>query len=327
MVGRRPAARGVRGAAGAVTRLSSRLRVAAPMIARMTALTEAPTTGTARLLVHCPDRPGIVAAVSSYLYAHGANIVQADQYSSGGGSGRFFLRMEYDVGGLDTPGHELAAGFGAEVAPRFDMQWHVSYSARRPRMAVLVSRADHCLLELLWRWRRGELAVDVPLVISNHEDVREAVEGFGLPFACLPVTAATKPQQEREMLALLRGQADLLVLARYMQILSPAFVAAFPQAVINIHHSFLPAFAGADPYGQAFERGVKIIGATAHYATEVLDDGPIIEQDVVRVSHRDTRRDLVRLGQEVERSVLARAVRWHIEDRVLADGKKTVVFR
>jgi formyltetrahydrofolate deformylase len=289
-------------------------------------MNEAITNGTARLLVQCADRPGIVAAVSSYLYAHGANIVQADQYSSGGGSGRFFLRMEYEVAGLAAPAEAVASAFGTEVAGRFDMQWHVSYSARRPRMAVLVSSADHCLLELLWRWRRGELAVDVPLVISNHEDVREAVQGFGIPFRFLPVTAATKEQQEQEMLALLREQADLVVLARYMQILSPGFIAAFPQGVINIHHSFLPAFAGADPYGQAFERGVKIIGATAHYATEALDEGPIIEQDVVRVSHRDTRRDLVRLGQEVERSVLARAVRWHIEDRVLVDGNKTVVF-
>ncbi len=285
------------------------------------------TTGTARLLVQCADRPGIVAAVSSYLFAHGANIVQADQYSSGGGSGRFFLRMEYEVAGLDAPAEAVASAFGTEVAGRFEMQWHVSYSARRPRMAVLASRADHCLLELLWRWRRGELAVEVPLVISNHEDVREAVQGFGIPFHFLPVSAATKGEQERQVMALLREQADLIVLARYMQILSPAFIRAFPQSIINIHHSFLPAFAGADPYGQAFERGVKIIGATAHYATEALDEGPIIEQDVVRVSHRDTRGDLVRLGQEVERSVLARAVRWHIEDRVLVDGNKTVVFR
>lgn len=292
---------------------------------------DAPTEGTARLLVQCPDRPGIVAAVSQFLYRHGANIVQADQYTAEaesveGGAARFFLRLEYDLHGLDVPAAQLAGEFGTEVAPRFQMQWHVSYSAHRPRVAVLVSRADHCLLELLWRWRRGELAIDLPLVISNHDSLRGDVEGFGIPFHHLSVTAETKPQQERAMLDLLRDQVDVVVLARYMQILSLAFVEQFRWSVINIHHSFLPAFAGADPYGQAFERGVKIIGATAHYATEDLDEGPIIEQDVVRVSHRHTRRDLVRLGREVERSVLARAVQWHIEDRVLVHGRKTVVF-
>ena len=297
------------------------------MITRMTNTHGTSTTGTARLLVQCPDQPGVVSAVSTFLYQHGANIVQADQYSSGGGRGRFFLRMEYDVTGLDAPADEVARRFGVEVAPRFQMEWHVSYSAQRRRMAMLVSTADHCLLELLWRWRNGELGVDIPVVISNHEQLRRDVEGFGLPFRYLPVRAETKAAQEREMLGLLRGQADFVVMARYMQILSPGFIAEFPHAVINIHHSFLPAFAGADPYGQAFERGVKIIGATAHYATEELDEGPIIEQDVVRVSHRDTRASLVALGREVERSVLARAVRWHIEDRVLVDGRKTVVFR
>ena len=178
-----------------------------------------------------------------------------------------------------------------------------------------------------WRWRRGELPVDIPVVISNHETLRGDVEAFGLPFECLPITPDTKAQQERAMLGLLRERADFVVMARYMQILSPGFIAEFPHAVINIHHSFLPAFAGADPYRQAFDRGVKIIGATAHYATEDLDEGPIIEQDVVRVSHADTRDSLVALGREVERAVLARAVRWHVEDRVLVDGRKTVVFR
>ncbi len=288
---------------------------------------QAPTGGTARLLVQCADRPGIVAAVSTFLFQHGANIVQADQYSSDSGSGRFFLRMEYAVAGLDAGPEVVAGRFGAEVAPRFQMQWHVSYSQQRRRMAILVSKADHCLLELLWRWRRDELRVDIPMVVSNHPDLREAVEAFGIPFRHLPVDAASKVQQERELLGLLRGQADFVVMARYMQILSGSIIDEFPHAVINIHHSFLPAFAGADPYGQAFDRGVKIIGATGHYATEELDEGPIIEQDVVRVSHRDTRADLVRLGREVERSVLARAVQWHVEDRVLVDGRKTVVFR
>ena len=301
-----------------------------PRMARRTtqAAARTPASGTARLLVQCPDRPGIVAAVSEYLYRHGANIVQADQYSTGNDTQRFFLRLEYELAGLKTPPAEVAGGFGEEVAPRFDMQWHVSYSERRNRTAILVSRADHCLLELLWRWRRGELAVDIPLVVSNHDSLRSDVEAFGIAYHHLPVTAATKPAQEARMLELLRAaKVELVVLARYMQVLSPGFIGRYPQAVINIHHSFLPAFAGADPYGQAFVRGVKIIGATAHYATEELDEGPIIEQDVVRVSHRDTRADLVRLGREVERSVLARAVQWHIEDRVFVHGNKTVVFR
>ena len=282
-----------------------------------------PTDGTARLLVQCPDRPGIVAAVSDFLFRHGSNIVQADQYSTGGDAPRFLLRMEYELEGLDLPSAELADAFGAEIAPRFQMQWHVSYSAVRPRIAILVSRADHCLLDLRWRWRFADLEADIAMVISNHDVLREHVEPFDIPYHQLPVTRETKPQQEREMLKLLRGNVDLVVLARYMQILTPQFIDAFPQAVINIHHSFLPAFAGADPYGKAHERGVKIIGATAHYATEDLDEGPIIEQDVVR----ESRADLIRHGREVERVVLARAVRWHLEDRVLVYGNKTVVFR
>ncbi len=284
-----------------------------------------------RLLIQCPDRPGIVAAVSTFLFHHGANIVQADQYSTAfegdGGAGRFFLRIEFEPAGLDLPAAALADRFAIEVAAPFAMDWRLS-GDHRPRVALMASRTDHCLLELLWRWRRQELAVDIPLVISNHESLRADVEAFGLPFHVLPVTGATKPQQEAAVRALLqKADVDLVVLARYMQILSGEFIAEYPARIINIHHSFLPAFAGADPYGRAFERGVKIIGATAHYATQELDEGPIIEQDVVRVSHRDARDDLVRLGREVERSVLARAVQWHIEDRVFVHGNKTVVFR
>jgi formyltetrahydrofolate deformylase len=285
-----------------------------------------PTTGTARLLVQCADRPGIVAAVSTFLYQHGANIVHADQHSNGQGAGRFFLRMEYEVAGLDVSSVELAGQFGAEIAPRFQMEWHVSYSEQRPRMALLVSRADHCLLELLWRWRRGELAVDIPFVISNHESLRSDVESFGLPFEHLPVTAETKAQQERAMLTLLRERADFVVMARYMQILSPQFIAEFPNAVINIHHSFLPAFAGADPYRQAFERGVKIIGATAHFVTSDLDEGPIIEQNIVRVDHTRTPAELVAIGQDEESRTLTQAVKWFAEDRVLLDGARTIIF-
>jgi formyltetrahydrofolate deformylase len=290
--------------------------------------TAPPATGTARLLIQCADRPGIVAAVSQFLYQHAANIVQADQYSTDVSGGRFFMRMEYALKGLNAPSDEVAKAFGREVARRFKMDWRVTYSARPQRVAILVSRYDHCLMELLWRWRRGELHIEVPLVISNHETLRADVEAFGIPFHHVPVTAATRAGGEAQALALLDGAGvDLVVLARYMQILSPAFIARYPGRIINIHHSFLPAFAGADPYGRAFDRGVKLIGATAHYATDDLDEGPIIEQDVVHISHRDTRDDLVRLGREVERSVLGRAVQWHVEDRVFVHANKTVVFR
>ncbi len=280
-----------------------------------------------RLLIQCPDRPGIVAAVTAFLFQHGANVIQADQFSSEDGAGHFFMRLEYELpdGGATPPA--MVHAFSQGVAPRFAMEWRFSSDAVRQRLALLVSRADHCLLEILWRWRRGELPVTIPLVISNHEALRADVEGFGIPFYHLPVTPETRAAQEARMRDLLRGQVDLVVLARYMQILSPALIADYPNRIINIHHSFLPAFSGADPYGQAVERGVKIIGATAHYATDALDEGPIIEQDVVRVSHRDRRTDLIRLGREVERSVLARALLWHIEDRVFVHGNKTMVFK
>ena len=287
-----------------------------------------PTTGTARLLIQCADRPGIVAAVSQFLYARSANIVQADQYSTDATGGRFFMRMEYALEGLSAPPEDVATTFGIEVAPRFEMDWRVTYSARPPRVAILVSRYDHCLMELLWRWRRGELPIEVPLVLSNHETLRAEVEAFGIPFQHVPVTAATRVAGEQAALTLLdEARAELVVLARYMQVLSPGFIARYAGRIINIHHSFLPAFAGADPYGRAHARGVKLIGATAHYATDELDEGPIIEQDVVHISHRDTREDLVRLGREVERSVLGRAVQWHVEDRVFVHANKTVVFR
>ena len=292
----------------------------------ITLVNETPTEGTARLLVQCPDRPGIIAGVSQFLFQHGANIVQADEYASGGDEPRFFLRMEYELAGLDASPDEIAALFGEEVAPRFGMHWNISYSANRPRIAILVSNVGHCLLDLLWRWRSSELHAEIAMVISNHDRFRPDVEPLGVPYHHLPVTRETKPEQEQQMLSLLRGNVDLVVLARYMQILTPTVLDEFPQAIINIHHSFLPAFIGADPYRQARERGVKIIGATAHYATEDLDEGPIIEQDVARVSHRDTRAELIRRGREIERVVLARAVRWHIESRILVHGNQTVVF-
>ena len=280
-----------------------------------------------RLLVQCPDRPGIVAAVSQFLFAHGANIMQADQFSTADGAGRFFLRVEFQTEALDCSQEELEGAFRSEIAERFEMDWRLS-GARRKRAALLASRTDHCLLDLLWRWRRGELDVDIPLVISNHDNLRDDVATFGIPYHYLPVEKGKRAEQEAAIRALLvEHDVDLVVLARYMQILSGDFIEEYPNRIINIHHSFLPAFAGADPYGRAFDGGVKIIGATAHYATEDLDEGPIIEQDVERVTHREGRDDLVRVGREVERSVLARAVQWHLEDRVFVYGNRTVVFR
>ncbi len=288
-------------------------------------MTTEPDT-TARLLIACPDRPGIVSAVTTFLFQHGVNITELDQHSTDPEGGRFFLRLEFQTPHLDLSRTALASAFGDAVAARFAMDWHISYAADRPRMAVLVSRHDHALMELLWRWQRDELRVDIPLVISNHADLREAVERFGVRFEHVSIDAANHAQAEQQMLQLLQGQTDFIVLARYMRILTAEFVARYPSRIINIHHSFLPAFAGADPYRQAYERGVKLIGATAHYVTADLDQGPIIEQDTARVSHRDEVLDLRGLGRDLERQVLARAVRWHVEDRIIVNGNKTIVF-
>lgn len=288
------------------------------------------TDTTARLLIACPDRPGIVSAVSTFLYHHGVNVTELDQHSTDPEGGRFFMRLEFQTPHLDVSRGALAQAFGDVVGKRFDMQWHISYAADKPRMAILASRHDHALMELLWRWQRGELRVDIPVVISNHPDLRDAVERFGVRFEHVPIDAATHTQAEAQMLALLGGEAaapsDFIVLARYMRILSADFVARYPNRIINIHHSFLPAFVGADPYQQASDRGVKIIGATAHYVTSDLDQGPIIEQDTARVSHRHEVPDLRDLGRDLERQVLARAVRWHVEDRIIVNGNKTIVF-
>jgi formyltetrahydrofolate deformylase len=281
---------------------------------------------TARLLITCPDRPGIVAAVSAFLFQHGANITELDQHSTDPEGGKFFMRLEFQTPRLDLSRAALHEAFGAAVGKRFGMEWHITYASELPRVAVLVSRHDHCLLELLWRWARQELPMRVPLVISNHADLRPAVEGFGARFEHVANTADTQGAAETRMFELLEGQADALVLARYMRVLSSTFVARWPNRIINIHHSFLPAFAGADPYRQAWQHGVKLIGATAHYATAALDQGPIIEQDTARVSHRDTPEGMKRLGRDLERQALARAVRWHVEDRIIVDGNKTVVF-
>ncbi|GAA6744099.1 formyltetrahydrofolate deformylase [Thermus antranikianii] len=281
----------------------------------------------ARLLITCPDRPGIVAAVSGFLYAHGANITDLQQYSTDPEGGTFFMRLAFTTPHLDLSRPALERAFQDVVASRFQMEWRLAYASERKQVAILVSKPAHALLELLWRYRVGELPMDLRLVISNHPHHQEEVERFGIPYHHVPVEKGRKEEAEERILALLEEErVELVVLARYMQILSPGFVARYPMRIINIHHSFLPAFAGADPYRQAHERGVKIIGATAHYVTEELDAGPIIEQDVVRVSHRHSVAEMRRLGRELERTVLARAVRWHLEDRILVHGNKTVVF-
>jgi formyltetrahydrofolate deformylase len=284
------------------------------------------TTDTARLLISCPDQPGIVAAVSSFLFEHGANIVSSDQHSADPEGGHFFMRMEFSTEDLDLEGRDLEAGFRLHVAERFDMRWRISHPGERKRLVILASRYDHCLLDLLWRWRRGELEADVVLVASNHPDLEDDVRSFGVPFHHVPVSSEDKAVAEEGLLELLAGRVDLVVLARYMQVLSEDFLDRLGVPLINIHHSFLPAFVGEKPYHQAHRRGVKVIGATAHYVTEELDGGPIIAQDVERVSHRDTVEDLTRVGEDIERNVLARAVRLHLEDRALIDGNRTVIF-
>jgi len=284
------------------------------------------TPDIGRLLVSCPDRPGIVAAVSQFLYEHGANIIESDQYSTDPEGGAFFLRTVFHRAGLAAMRDDLERRFATEVGRPFAMDWSFADAGVPKRAALMVSRYDHCLLDLLWRARRDELDLDVGLVISNHADLADEVRAFGVPYVHIPVTADSKAEAERRQLELLTANFDLVVLARYMQILSGSFLASVGVPVINIHHSFLPAFAGAGPYKRARDRGVKLIGATAHYATEDLDEGPIIEQDVIRVSHRDGALELERRGADVERMVLARAVQWHCEDRVVRYGERTVVF-
>ena len=282
--------------------------------------------GRGRLLVSCPDRPGIIAAVSQFLFERGANIVHSDQHSTDPSGGRFFLRVEFERADLAKIAPELMREF-APIAERFAMEWRIALAAQRKRLAVLVSREDHCLQELLWQQRAGDLQAEIALVIGNHAALAPIVAPWGVPFHHIPVTPDTKPEAEARQTALLEeADVDAVVLARYMQIVSPEFIARRRDRIINIHHSFLPAFVGAKPYDQAHERGVKIIGATAHYVTEALDAGPIIEQDVQRVDHRHTVEDLRRIGRQIERTVLARAVAWHVEDRVLVWGNKTVVF-
>jgi formyltetrahydrofolate deformylase len=281
------------------------------------------TSATGRLLVSCPDQPGIVAAVTAFLRDCGANITHSSQYSTDPEGGSFFLRLVFHGAALDG----LADRFATEIATHFGMQFRLSDAGAPKRIAVMVSRYDHALLELLWRWRNGHLPATIALVISNWPDLEPEVAQFGVPYHHIPVTGATKADAEARQLELLGdGRFDLVVLARYMQVLSEDFLDQVGCPVINIHHSFLPAFAGADPYARAKERGVKLIGATAHYVTEDLDEGPIIEQDVNRVTHAHTVAELTQLGADIERTVLQRAVTWHCEDRVLINGNGTVVL-
>jgi formyltetrahydrofolate deformylase len=286
-------------------------------------MTEPSTLAT--LLVSCPDRRGIVAALAQVLYGHGANILDSDQHTDPV-AGLFFQRIRVDFAELMTDRVALERSI-AELSERFQMQYRLLYQAQRKRLALFVSKYDHCLYDLLLRHRAGELSGDIAAVISNHPDLEPVAAQFGVPFHLFHKTPETKLEQEQKERALLEELGvDLVVLARYMQVMSAGFCEAFPQRIINIHHSFLPAFVGGKPYHQAYVRGVKLIGATAHYATAVLDEGPIIEQDVVRASHRDSVEDLVRKGRDLEKVVLARAVRSHLEDRILVYGNKTVVF-
>jgi formyltetrahydrofolate deformylase len=280
---------------------------------------------SAVLLVQCSDRKGIDAALADFIYRHDGNILHFEQHQAE--EERFYLaRIEWDLQGFQLDINNFSEKF-SPIAKRFEMQWRVALSSYRPRVAIFVSKYDHCLVDLLYRQRGGELACDIPLMISNHAEARRHADFYYIPFHVIPVTKENKAEAERQELALLREhKIDLIVLARYMQVLSTDFIAHYPQRIINIHHSFLPAFIGGKPHHQAYERGVKLIGATAHYVTEILDDGPIIEQGVARISHRDTLEDLVEKGRDLEKVVLSRAVRWHIENRILLYANKTIIF-
>lgn len=280
---------------------------------------------SAILLVQCADRKGLDAAIADFIFRYEGNILHFEQHQAG--EERYYLaRVEWDLDGFSLDLRDFAGAFGP-IAAKFSMRWKLALSNYRPRVAILVSKYDHCLVDLLYRQRNGELVCDIPLIISNHPDAKRHADFHGVPYHVVPVNKENKTEAEALELGLLRAnEIDLIVLARYMQVLSSDFIAQFPQQIINIHHSFLPAFIGAKPHLQAYERGVKLIGATAHYVTEVLDDGPIIEQGVARISHRDALDDLVEKGRDLEKVVLSRAVRWHIESRILLYGNKTIIF-
>jgi formyltetrahydrofolate deformylase len=283
------------------------------------------TRNSAILLLSCPDQKGVVASIAGFIYQHGGNILHADEHSDVD-SGTFLMRVEFDPAEFDIPLNDFAGPF-ASIAASFEMQWRLAQSDYRPSMAIMVSKYDHCLVDLLYRHQSGELSCEIPCIISNHPESQAIADFYRIPFFLVPVEKENKAAAERQIRSRLEhNNVDFIVLARYMQILSDEMVKAYPRRIINIHHSFLPAFVGSKPYHQAFTRGVKLIGATSHYVTEVLDDGPIIEQDVVRVSHRDSIDDLIQKGRDLEKVVLSRAVRWHLENRVLVYGNKTVVF-
>lgn len=278
------------------------------------------------LLVKCPDQPGIVAAISKFLYEYNANIIESSQYSTDPHGGQFFIRIEFECAELKSKEEQIRKEFQT-IAEHFSMDWNLTSGYEVKKTAIFVSKELHCLRELLWEWQSGDLLTEIAMVISNHEDSREIVESLNIPFYYIPASKENRAEVEKEQLALLKeNNIDLIILARYMQILTPDFVEAHPFRIINIHHSFLPAFIGARPYDRAYKRGVKLIGATSHYVTNDLDEGPIIEQDIMRVDHRDKIEDLKKIGRSIERSVLSRAVKWHLEDRVIVHENKTIVF-
>jgi formyltetrahydrofolate deformylase len=284
-----------------------------------------PSKSSATLLITCPDQKGLVASVSNFLFQHNANILQSDQHQDEE-AGLFLMRVEWDLSEWDLDSSQFHKAFQV-IADRFQMQWRITYSDQKPRVAVFVSQQDHCLADLLYKKKMGELHCEIPIVVSNHTHAKDLTEFYGTPFHHISIDPERKQEVEKIQIDLLQThQIDLVVLARYMQILTPAFVEAFQHKIINIHHSFLPAFIGAKPYHQAFARGVKLIGATSHYVTEGLDEGPIIHQDVIGISHRDQVADLIQKGRDLEKIVLSRAVQWHVENRVFIYGKKTVVF-
>lgn len=283
------------------------------------------TKNTATLLITCPDSKGIVATIADFLYQHNANILHADQHQDAENN-LFLMRVEFDLTDCDLNPASFEQAF-VPIAERFSMQWQLKLSNKPLRVALMVSQYDHCLADLLHRHKSGELHCDIPLIISNHRNTESLAAFYGVDFHHIEVTPNNKAEAELAQFKLFEAyDIDLIVLARYMQILSPTFVARYPKQIINIHHSFLPAFIGAKPYHRAFERGVKLIGATAHYVTEMLDEGPIIEQDIDRISHRDQVEDLIQKGRDLERMVLSKAVRWHIENRILLYANKTVIF-
>lgn len=278
------------------------------------------------LLVKCPDKPGIVSKLSAFLFERNCNIIESSQYSNNPKDGTFFIRIEFYCKDLNEKRKQFEIDF-TEVADFFTMEYKFTYGNEKKRTAIFVSKEPHCLMELLWEWQNGDLNTQIDLVISNHENARSFVEALDIPFYYIPANKDIRKQVEEEQIKLLKDyDIELIILARYMQILTPEFVDHFPNQIINIHHSFLPAFIGAKPYERAYERGVKLIGATSHYVTNDLDEGPIIEQDIERVDHRDHVKTLKTIGRQVERRVLARAVKWHLEDRIIVEDNKTIVF-